>query len=54
MANHYISINRGVPGSQIADFTFGSASTAGDDIEVRVADVDGQGNPLTRKDIRRA
>ncbi len=47
MANHFISLNRGENGFTPSDFTTGAASTAGDDIELRVAD----GASLTRKDI---
>ena len=47
MANHFISINRGESGFASSDFTTGAASTAGDDIELRIAD----GASLTRKDL---
>ncbi len=47
MANHYFSINRGKSGFAEVDITKGAASTAGDDIELRVAD----GASLTRKDV---
>jgi hypothetical protein len=47
MANHYISINRGKDGSQATDFTTGASSTAGDDIELRIAD----GASLSRLDV---
>lgn len=47
MTNHYISINRGKDGLKLSDLTLGTSSTAGDDIELRIAD----GASLTRKDI---
>ena len=51
MANHYIAINRGVNGSKISDFTLGSSSASSADIELRIADVDGGGKVLNRKDV---
>lgn len=50
MSNHFISINRGKEGFKPTDFTTGAASTAGDDIELRIAD----GASLTRKDLFKA
>ena len=50
MANHFVSINRGKSGTKNSDFTAGTSSTAGDDIEIRLADAAG----LTRKDVRLA
>ena len=47
MTNHYISINRGSPGFADSDFTYGTASTAGNDIELRTAD----GKNLDIKDV---
>lgn len=47
MSNHFVSINRGKDGFKNSDFTTGTSSTTGDDIELRVAD----GASLTRKDI---
>lgn len=38
MADHFVSIKRGVEGSKYSDFTTGTASTAGDLFEFRVAD----------------
>lgn len=38
MASHYVSVARGVEGSKYADFTTGTASTAGDLFEFRVLD----------------
>jgi hypothetical protein len=52
MSNHFISMNRGKSGTKVSDFTFGTSSTAGDDLELRIADVDGQGKVMTDKDIR--
>lgn len=51
MADHYISIKRGNDGFKLSDFTTGTSSTAGDDVELRIADLDGQSNKLTRKDV---
>ncbi len=50
MSNHFYSINRGKEGFKQSDITQGAASTAGDDIELRVAD----GASLTRKDVIKA
>ncbi len=47
MADHFVSLNRGESGEQYIDFTTGTSSTSGDDIELRVAD----GASLTRKDV---
>jgi hypothetical protein len=54
MSSHFFAINRGLDGFKIADFTFGTATSASSDIELRVADVDGQSKPLTRKDVVKA
>jgi hypothetical protein len=51
MSNHYVAINRGLEGTKINDFTLGTSSTASTDVEVRIADVDGQGNTMKRKDV---
>jgi len=51
MSNHFIAINRGKSGSKISDFTFGTSSSAGSDIELRIADVDGQSKVMTDKDV---
>lgn len=50
MANHFVSINRGKEGTTPSDFTTGTSSTAGDDIELRVADA----ASLTKLDIVKA
>lgn len=47
MANHFFSINRGKSGTAISDITYATSTTAGDDIELRVADA----ASLTRKDL---
>lgn len=47
MSDHFVSINRGKDGFKVSDFTTGTSSTAGNDIELRVAD----GANLTRKDV---
>jgi hypothetical protein len=50
MADHYVSINRGVEGFKASDFTTGTGSTAGDAVELRVLD----GASLTRLDVVKA
>lgn len=50
MASHYVSLNRGIEGQKYADFTTGTASTAGDGIELRVLD----GASLTKLDVMKA
>lgn len=48
MADHYIALNRGVPGMKQNDFITGTASTAGtNQIELRIAD----GASLTKQDV---
>jgi hypothetical protein len=47
MSNHFISLNRGQNGSSYSDFVTGTASTAGADVELRVAD----GASLTKNDL---
>ena len=47
MSNHYVSLNRGAYGPNFSDFTTGTSSTSGNDIELRVAD----GASLTRLDV---
>lgn len=51
MSNHFAAINRGLDGFKITDFVFGTSSSASSDIELRIADVDGQGKVMTRKDV---
>lgn len=38
MANHYVSLARGVEGTAYSDFTTGTSSSAGDLFEFRVLD----------------
>lgn len=38
MADHFVSLKRGVEGTKYSDFTTGTASTAGDLFELRIAD----------------
>lgn len=38
MADHYVSIARGVEGTKYSDFTTGTSSTAGDLFELRIKD----------------
>lgn len=47
MASHFASLNRGETGTLESDFTFGTSTTAGDAIELRVLD----GASLTKKDV---
>lgn len=47
MADHFVSLNRGKAGLTYSDFTTGTASTAADQIELRIKD----GAGLTRKDV---
>lgn len=51
MSNHFIAINRGKDGFANSDFTFGAATSAARDIELRIADVDGNGVVMTEKDV---
>jgi hypothetical protein len=51
MTNRFYAINRGNDGFRLSDFTAGAASSAATDFELRVADVDGQGKVMTRKDV---
>lgn len=48
MADHFVSLNRGEQGFTSTDFTTATVSTAGDAIELRVADAAG----LSKKDIQ--
>jgi hypothetical protein len=51
MSDHFVAINRGKDGFKISDFVTGTSTTAAADIELRIADVDGQGVAMTRKDV---
>lgn len=51
MSNHFIAIKRGKDGFANSDFTFGTATSAATDIELRIADVDGGGVVMTDKDV---
>jgi hypothetical protein len=51
MAAHSYSINRGVDGFHLSDFTHGTLAPAANDIELRVNTTDQNGANLTRKDI---
>jgi hypothetical protein len=51
MSNHFIAINRGLDGFKVSDFTTGTSTSASSDVELRIADVDGQGKAMTRKDV---
>ena len=47
MSNHYVALNRGQSGTAKSDFTTGTSSSAGTDIELRIAD----GANLKREDV---
>lgn len=47
MADHFVSLNRGVSGTKYSDFTTGTSSAATDHVELRVLD----GASLTKKDV---
>lgn len=47
MADHYVSLNQGEQGLAYSDFTTGTSSTSGDQIELRVKD----GASLSKKDV---
>jgi hypothetical protein len=47
MANHFVSLNRGQEGFTYVEFVTGTASSAGADVELRVADA----ASLTKKDV---
>ncbi len=51
MSNHFIAINRGRSGTKISDMTFGTASSAASDFELRIGDLDAQGKVPTDKDV---
>lgn len=51
MSNHFFAINRGLSGTKPVQIVRATSSTTAADIELRVADVDGQSAPLTRKDV---
>lgn len=38
MANHFVSLARGIEGTKASDFTTGTASSAGDLFELRILD----------------
>lgn len=50
MADHFVSLNRGVNGTKYSDFTTGTSSAATDGIELRVLD----GAGFTKKDVKLA
>lgn len=50
MANHYVSLGRGVEGMKYSDFTTGTSSSAGDLFEVRVLD----GVTPTKVEVKKA
>ena len=51
MSNHFYAINRGLDGFKQSDIIRATSSTTAGDIELRVADVDGQSAVMTRKDV---
>jgi hypothetical protein len=50
MADHYVSLNRGIEGSKYSDFTTGTSSVATDKIELRILD----GAGMTKVDVIKA
>ena len=54
MAAISVSINHGVDGFRITDFTFGTSAPGAGDIELRFNTTDASGNNLTRLNIRNA
>jgi hypothetical protein len=51
MASISISTSRGLAGTKATDYTVGTLATNAGDIELRVNVLDGNGNPVTRKDV---
>jgi hypothetical protein len=51
MAAISLSINRGVGGFKITDYTVGVLAPNANDVEVRFNTTDGQGNAMPRKDV---
>jgi hypothetical protein len=51
MASISISINRGAAGVKASDYTTGVLATNAGDVELRMNVLDGNGNPVTRKDV---
>jgi hypothetical protein len=43
MSNRYVAISRRLDGFKISDFTLGTSSSAGSDVELRIADTDANG-----------
>jgi hypothetical protein len=50
MADHFVSMNRGIDGFKASDFTTGTSSTAANQIELRVKD----GASLSKLDVVKA
>lgn len=48
MADHFVSLNRGINGFKASDFTTGTSSAATDKIELRVLD----GASLSKQDVK--
>jgi hypothetical protein len=53
MADHFLSINRGVEGSKYSDFTTGAASSGTTFVELRIGDTAGANIP-TKVEIMKA
>lgn len=51
MSNHFFGLARGNDGFKPVQIVRGTSSTSTLDVELRVADVDQQSQPLTRKDV---
>jgi hypothetical protein len=54
MTNHFIAINKGNDGLRHSDFTVATSTTAAADFELRIADLDVQGNAISRLEIVKA
>jgi hypothetical protein len=51
MADSYIGIARGAFGNKNTDFVIGASSTATTDFELRIAALDQNSKPMSRKDL---
>lgn len=51
MSNHFIGTSRGLGEMSLGSYTVGTATTATLDVEVRVADLDQNGNNMKMKEV---
>lgn len=51
MSDHYVGLLKGATGTKYSDFTVGTSSTSTLDFELRIADVDTNSVPPTRKQV---